>query len=731
MTTIGDLLIKMNADVASLRTDMDRARGVVTGAMADIQRSVGMARNALGGFAAALGTVHLAGLINNVTDVEARLHDLNLTTGISVETLSALQDVGRLSGVGIDALSAATVKLAKNMVGVDEDSKGAAQAIRVLGLDFNTFRQLDAAEQMLAVAKAMDQFSDGTSKAAAAQMLFGKAGAELIPFLKDLAQEQDLVGKVTAENARLADDYQDNLAKLGAQFGQVKREIVNGMLPVLTDLTKRMAEASGTSGVLAEVWARIKNNAGFSDMDVRRKDLEHLNQQISRTSFLLDNMVEAARKNPMEAGYASAVGQLRTELQALVNDSQRANDALKNSLGVAPLADKERADMERNLRLYGRAPPKPDLALGDPEADKKRAEAAAKAAKEYAALIEKIRERGAAEEFEAQVGRKLSDGERQALDLMVQLRDGTLVLTEARRASLGVELQRQLAAERRNAEAQRELKWLEETGAENDKAVDAAMAQAEAYREQAREARTLADTYGMTQEQLQALESSRLRDAAATLEQRAAYRLAADAGVSLAQAELDQAAALRRTAEAREALARQQEQDRTDPLRGARLGVKDYLREIESAGDATRNTIQRGAGMLEDSLVDVFATGKLNVTSFIDYTIREFLRLQVVRPLMQDMFGGGGSLFGLFSGGSGGGGGGGMPTDAGSTPMLDVASAGPGPSMGLAKTTTVVYSPTISIDARSDVAQVSAMVREGVTQGQRQMLDELRAAGKV
>lgn len=728
-TTIGDLLIKLGADVASLRTDMAESRRVVSGVMADIRRQATLARDALGGVAAALGARQFVGMVNGVADAQARLNDLNIVTGISVETLSALQDVGRMSGASIDTVSSAAVKLAKNMVGIDEDSKGAAQAVRVLGLDFKAFRQLDAAEQMQEVARAMEQFRDGTGKAAAAQLLFGKSGAELLPFLKDLAQQEKLVGTLTAESARTADEYGDNLAKLATKFDVVKRQIVGGMLPALADLTTRLAEANGASGMLAEVWGRVKNNAGFSDMDVRRKELERMNQTIAVTEFQLSNMLVAASKDPMNVAYGAAVQRLRAELQALVNDSQRANAALKQSFGPAPLSAMDQAEMAREMRGLISRHPKPALSVENLDTDRKAAEDAAKRAKAYTDLIEKIRQRGAAESIEAEIGRKLSEGERQALDLMVQLRDGTLQLSQAQRIGLGVELERQLAAEKRNAEAQRELRWLEETRAENDKAIEAAMAQTDAYREVMREAQALNATYGMTQEQLQALESRRLRDAAATLEQRAAYRLAADAGTALAQAEQDQAAILRRTAAERDALARKQELDRTDPLRGASQGVRDYLREIESAGEATRNAVQRGASTLEDTLVETFATGKLNASSFVDFVIREFLRLQVVRPLMQDLLGSGGSLFSLFGGG-GGAGGAGMPTDAGSMPMLDVASAGPGASMGMAKTT-VVYSPTISIDARSDVAQVSAMVREGVTQGQKQLLEDLRAAGKV
>ena len=61
---------------------------------------------------------------------------------------------------------------------------------------------------MLDIAKAFDKFADGGGKSAAAVAIFSKAGAQLLPFLKDLAEQQELVGKVTAEQAEMADRYE-------------------------------------------------------------------------------------------------------------------------------------------------------------------------------------------------------------------------------------------------------------------------------------------------------------------------------------------------------------------------------------------------------------------------------------------------------------------------------------------------------------------------------------------
>lgn len=76
----------------------------------------------------------------------------------------------------------------------------------------------------------------------------------------------------------------------------------------------------------------------------------------------------------------------------------------------------------------------------------------------------------------------------------------------------------------------------------------------------------------------------------------------------------------------------------------ASAAVKDYLSEIAKAGEATRDATKQSLSLLEEDIVQSLATGKFSVKRTIDFMIAEFLRLQVVRPMLQS----------LFSGGSGG-----------------------------------------------------------------------------
>lgn len=92
-----------------------------------------------------------------------------------------------------------------------------------------------------------------------------------------------------------------------------------------------------------------------------------------------------------------------------------------------------------------------------------------------------------------------------------------------------------------------------------------------------------------------------------------------------------------------------QERAQLDSIYNAQKGVTDAVRDYgetvrqqgRAAYDATRSVI----GALEDDLISTFKTGELNAKRFVDTLISEFLRLKVVRPIIQSTLAGGGADF--------------------------------------------------------------------------------------
>lgn len=240
--TIGDIAIDIRAKMDRLQSDMDQAKTAVRSGTGEMQAMV----NVLSGYMAAIGVGNLGGLINSTIEAAAALKHLSEKTGATVEGLSAIKAVARASGTDIDSVAAAMNKLSKNLTDTDEDAKGAAQGIRALGLDFDTLKRMTPDQQMLEVAKAMSQFKDSAAKSQTAMLLFGKAGADMLPMLHDLAEKGNLNGRVTKEQAESADAFEKQLIKLKASMEGMLRSAI---LPLLSYL--------GTLGPLLTAAAQI------------------------------------------------------------------------------------------------------------------------------------------------------------------------------------------------------------------------------------------------------------------------------------------------------------------------------------------------------------------------------------------------------------------------------------------------------------------------------------------
>ena len=239
----GQLEIQMHADIIRLSKQLDDAENHIrswAGRVEGYASSVGLA---LGGIAAGLSVGGLLDFMKRTIDSAAGLHDLSMSTGMTVDRLSELVEVGRTTETTVDDIGAAMAKLQKNVAGASDATAGAGGALAQLGIDYRTFRDLHPDEQMLELAKATAQFENGGGKAAVVMQLLGKEGAKLIPFLTDLAEAEERTGRVTAEQAALADELGDGLAQLQGEVEGLSMQVGLALLPVLQKLPSLLEPA--------------------------------------------------------------------------------------------------------------------------------------------------------------------------------------------------------------------------------------------------------------------------------------------------------------------------------------------------------------------------------------------------------------------------------------------------------------------------------------------------------
>lgn len=236
---LGDLVVRMGANIAQFEAAMSKAEMLSTRTADKIEKSMAQGQRAIVGLAAGFASFQTIDAfqraINGAIDTAAALDDMSEKTGASVESLSALANVAKVSGQDIAGLEGGMIKLAKGIAATVDTGKGAARALEVLGV-----KARDAAGNLRNtgdltndISKALAGYADGTSKAAIAQELFGKSGAQMLPFLKDLATTGDLVTKVTAKQAAEAEQYQKTLKRLQIAGEDLSRTLAMAFLPVM------------------------------------------------------------------------------------------------------------------------------------------------------------------------------------------------------------------------------------------------------------------------------------------------------------------------------------------------------------------------------------------------------------------------------------------------------------------------------------------------------------------
>jgi hypothetical protein len=104
----------------------------------------------------------------------------------------------------------------------------------------------------------LSSMKDQTLAVAFAQETLGKAGANLLPFLYELARAGDLQAKVTTDQAKAAKDFEDNLQRLRSASEQFRNQVANDLLPTLSALLEKLlaiqqAQGGGFIGFMAKL----------------------------------------------------------------------------------------------------------------------------------------------------------------------------------------------------------------------------------------------------------------------------------------------------------------------------------------------------------------------------------------------------------------------------------------------------------------------------------------------
>lgn len=688
---IAVLSIDLEAKLAKFEADMGRASHLLNKFSADAKGSFAGIGSVFAGSllssAAEQAIRSLVSLFPSLVNGVAAFQDLSEETGASAAKLAQFQTSADVSGVSVSTLAGLMNKLTGNLAKLTDEGRGAGAALKALGVPLEEFRALTPDEQIKRLASEFEKFADGSGKTAVALALFGKSGAQVLKFFREFSTGAGESNRLTDEMIQRADAFADAQAKSQSEMRQFAQVIAVQSLPAITALKQGFIDGArellGFGGEAKKLNATddILNFAerGAVAIAIVSESLVGLVKlaaavggsfQAVGADIALPFKVASAAATLLEgkslAEAAHAVGLAVQERNATVAAANKRYVDLwtYNGTAVSDAVRKSFATIRTELLVAefpdppapGKALPKLKLTVPTKD-DEENTKARDRA---FAHFLTNVAKQEEIAQAQIETGGKLSDSERKRIELASELNDQEKGFLPTQKA-IGQAAADSLVAKLKQFELEQDLvktragaQAIEDRAvAARGKEIDSLIAGNQALRDQTEE-------LGKTAEQVDALRIARLQlravdeDVALIGLKNAA---ASEAEIAAAERSLEllrQQIALRKVAVATAGAIAQ------DPLQGASAALAEYMKRVSESGTATKQAASQALSLLEDDLTSSLASSKLSVSRTINFIIAEFLRLQVVRPLLKSLFDGlGGSgggilakLFGFADGGA-------------------------------------------------------------------------------
>ncbi len=266
MANLGTLTLDIIAKIGGFTGPMGQAERQASKSSKNIQSSFKSMATAIGA-SIATATAALSYYVQKSNHAADESIKAAQKAGISVESFTGLAFVADLAGVNMEGFTGAMVKLNKAL---GEASVGSAEQLasfRALGISVKDSEgNIRTADKVLVdLADKFSNMPDGVEKTAMAMKVFGKSGAEMIPFLNGgsaaikelITLAQDLGVVIGEEQAKKAEQFNDSLTVLSYAAKGAANRLAGELLPALNDLvgvaidySKQANKAAGaTSGL--------------------------------------------------------------------------------------------------------------------------------------------------------------------------------------------------------------------------------------------------------------------------------------------------------------------------------------------------------------------------------------------------------------------------------------------------------------------------------------------------
>ena len=657
MAVVSEMLIRIAADTAQLRSQMQQAEQAVGGSLNGIKNVATQARNALIGFFAIDKATELASTFIKTADAMAlTAARLKLVTSSQKEYEAVQKDVYRIAqqnSIGLEEMSQLYTKLhdpVKRLGGTTAETtkitESFALALRVGGASTQ-----EAASATLQFAQAMASgklSGDEFRSIAEASPRFMKALADgmgvPIEKLKQLGSESkltaDVVGNALMKSlGALQQEAQGLPDTVGGAFTRLKNDVslfavelnnASGATGGLADIIGLAADWVKQITMVFKAWGESTKGATnqvdlagiamkvlgtiFETLIVIGAEVAYIVKGIGKTFADVATLAKAFADGGLDglsAAYKRVTAENETTLEAhkkftagVVGATDRVlqqRDALKNnSLSAAENAN----EMQR---LTGRHGTLETAVLKSKVANEDATKAEAKRVAEVKKLMDGLEDQTGALLASEQATDKLTKAEQTALKVMQDLQQGRLKLTDTEKKALVASLELLIATEKR-IDADKDLAETKRKVAEHSaKLTDAEWKEVEALRE--------GNVKMMEQNEV-------LRDGEAAVRAREAAVLRSTA------------TDLEWTAANQGGNAALEEQARLLRQRADLIEEGNVLQYAKETADEWKRTAENIENSLTDSLMRAFESGKGFGEALKD-TLKNMFNTLILRPIIQ------------------------------------------------------------------------------------------------
>lgn len=245
-TASKDIVIKIKGDNKNFNKALDKSETSMKGFAGKLKQHSGAIKMGLVGIGVAAAAA-FALAVKSTISFGVEVDKVRKITGMTAETITSMAYAAEQEHTSLDALQTGWRRLSRAMSDADEGLAESKRTFDALGISiYDTEGQLKSMESMtFEIADAFAGMENDTKKAALAQELFGRSGAEMIPFLEMGAKKiRDLQEEAAELGIVMSDEMVDNSKQFGDQMTFMTTALKGVAVSLTTELLPSLIEFS-------------------------------------------------------------------------------------------------------------------------------------------------------------------------------------------------------------------------------------------------------------------------------------------------------------------------------------------------------------------------------------------------------------------------------------------------------------------------------------------------------